>query len=447
MKINFNSLIFRTLSTLLLSSITFIIFIAMATQYTFSQGYKKLIVEKISIIENNIVPSISLNLSFGFSEAIDEIGEKTIANNDVLLLKIESNTLEKDIIFSSNDITIKEYKSIGEFISTAVLIDPTTNNNIGKITLVYSKKSYEKHMQEFYTWFIFGIVIFGLSILMISLFLYNSLKHLSLLSSALKSFNPSDPKQLLLKIDSKDEIASIASSANNMVDNLIKFLNTTKELNKKLSYNQLHLKEAQKIAHVGSWEYNISDKSLSISDEIYRILGIKKSMKITWEDFAEFIVPKDREYISSVIKNAIKNGSNFDVKCSIIVKSGNIIDLHTKGKVRKKENGITRITAVSMDITQDTKNKRTIEKLAYYDSLTGLANRLLLKDRMHKAIQSAKREKSSLAVIFLDLDHFKLINDTLGHSVGDELLIYIANVLKTHIRESDTLSRVGGDYK
>lgn len=83
--------------------------------------------------------------------------------------------------------------------------------------------------------------------------------------------------------------------------------------------------------------------------------------------------------------------------------------------------------------------------MAYYDSLTGLANRTLLKDRMHKAIQTAKREKSNLAVMFLDLDKFKLINDTLGHSVGDELLIYIAEVLKTHIRESDTLARLGGD--
>ncbi|MDA3908350.1 MAG: EAL domain-containing protein [Sulfurimonas sp.] len=98
-----------------------------------------------------------------------------------------------------------------------------------------------------------------------------------------------------------------------------------------------------------------------------------------------------------------------------------------------------------MDITNDIKNKKTIEKLAYYDSLTGLANRTLLRDRMNKAIQSAKREKTKLAIIFLDLDHFKLINDTLGHSVGDDLLIHIAEILKVHIRESDTLARLGGD--
>ena len=104
-----------------------------------------------------------------------------------------------------------------------------------------------------------------------------------------------------------------------------------------------------------------------------------------------------------------------------------------------------RITGVSMDITNDIENQKIIEKLAYFDALTGLANRTLLKDRMNKAIQNAKRSNSALAVIFLDLDHFKLINDTLGHSVGDELLAYISLLLKTQLRESDTLSRLGGD--
>lgn len=98
-----------------------------------------------------------------------------------------------------------------------------------------------------------------------------------------------------------------------------------------------------------------------------------------------------------------------------------------------------------MDITADIENKKIIEKLTYYDALTGLANRVLLKDRMAQSIQIANRNSKKAAVIFLDLDHFKLINDTLGHSVGDDLLIYIAKLLKEQLRASDTLSRLGGD--
>jgi diguanylate cyclase (GGDEF)-like protein len=98
-----------------------------------------------------------------------------------------------------------------------------------------------------------------------------------------------------------------------------------------------------------------------------------------------------------------------------------------------------------MDISSDTNNRQKIEELAYYDSLTGLANRSLLKDRVTKSIQHAKRNKEKLALIFIDLDHFKLINDTLGHGIGDELLIYISRLLEKQVRKADTVSRFGGD--
>ncbi len=86
-----------------------------------------------------------------------------------------------------------------------------------------------------------------------------------------------------------------------------------------------------------------------------------------------------------------------------------------------------------------------IHRLANYDALTGLPNRLLLNDRMLHAITMAQRNQSSLAVMFLDLDHFKDINDTLGHSVGDGLLIEMARRLKATLREEDTVTRLGGD--
>ncbi|PLY03115.1 MAG: hypothetical protein C0623_02670 [Desulfuromonas sp.] len=96
-------------------------------------------------------------------------------------------------------------------------------------------------------------------------------------------------------------------------------------------------------------------------------------------------------------------------------------------------------------ITELKHAEKEIEKLAYFDSLTNLPNRLLLSDRLHYALDWARREKESLAVMFLDLDHFKVINDSLGHSAGDELLIAVSERLTNCMRKTDTVARLGGD--
>jgi diguanylate cyclase (GGDEF)-like protein len=82
---------------------------------------------------------------------------------------------------------------------------------------------------------------------------------------------------------------------------------------------------------------------------------------------------------------------------------------------------------------------------AHHDSLTGLPNRALFNDRLEQAIIKSKRETTKVALFFLDLDHFKEINDTLGHDVGDAILVNVANRLKAVMREGDTISRLGGD--
>jgi len=88
---------------------------------------------------------------------------------------------------------------------------------------------------------------------------------------------------------------------------------------------------------------------------------------------------------------------------------------------------------------------KMLEELALNDPLTGLANRRLLDDRMAMALAHAQRNRSAMAVIYLDLDGFKAINDTLGHGVGDVLLKEVAKRLLTTVREEDTVARLGGD--
>lgn len=97
------------------------------------------------------------------------------------------------------------------------------------------------------------------------------------------------------------------------------------------------------------------------------------------------------------------------------------------------------------DISQQRSVEASLNKLAYYDALTGLPNRLLFEDRLHQGMFACKRQGSKLAVLFVDLDKFKEVNDSFGHHIGDLLLKEIARRLRSQLREEDTVSRLGGD--
>lgn len=97
------------------------------------------------------------------------------------------------------------------------------------------------------------------------------------------------------------------------------------------------------------------------------------------------------------------------------------------------------------DITPMKEHQQHLEHIAHYDALTGLANRVLLADRLQQAMNQSQRRNESLAVVYLDLDGFKTVNDTHGHEVGDQLLITVAQGMKDALREGDTLARIGGD--
>ncbi len=113
--------------------------------------------------------------------------------------------------------------------------------------------------------------------------------------------------------------------------------------------------------------------------------------------------------------------------------------------VRGCDEAITHYIASFTDITERKEVEAKITHLAHHDALTGLFNRFSLQDRLEQALSMARREQSMLAVMFIDLDRFKTINDTLGHAVGDELLIEVAKRLRYSVRESDIVARLGGD--
>lgn len=121
------------------------------------------------------------------------------------------------------------------------------------------------------------------------------------------------------------------------------------------------------------------------------------------------------------------------------------LELLTVTAITDDEGKTTHYAGLFTDITQNRKNEEQIRQLAYYDPLTKVPNRRLLEDRLEHAIRHAHRTEMRLAVMFMDLDRFKQVNDSLGHSAGDELLLQFADRVKECLREDDTLARLGGD--
>jgi diguanylate cyclase (GGDEF)-like protein/PAS domain S-box-containing protein len=151
---------------------------------------------------------------------------------------------------------------------------------------------------------------------------------------------------------------------------------------------------------------------------------------------SDFVAP---ESMDSVLDH-IRSGSEERYELFAKRKDGSIFPVEAQGKSLPYEGRMLRITAIR-DITERKEAEEQIRYLAYYDSLTGLPNRTFYKELVSRALLLAKRHHWTIAILFIDLDYFKRINDTLGHDIGDQLLRTVGDLVKTCIRKSDFIAR------
>ncbi len=164
---------------------------------------------------------------------------------------------------------------------------------------------------------------------------------------------------------------------------------------------------------------------------------------LTFSEFG-FYCLDDESFLA--MQNAIESGNEWQGEMQNRTKGGQVIwTLQHVTPIKSEDGEITHIVSTGSDITKLHDAQETIEQLAYYDELTGLPNRRLFYDRLEHSFHVANRDQSKMAVCFLDLDGFKMINDSLGHEAGDELLKEVANRLRISVRSKDTVSRLGGD--
>jgi diguanylate cyclase (GGDEF)-like protein/PAS domain S-box-containing protein len=220
-----------------------------------------------------------------------------------------------------------------------------------------------------------------------------------------------------------------------------------KRLETALIQNQKWLNEAQKIAKVGSWELEFPELKLTWSEEIYRIFELDpNAFHPSYEYFLNLIHPDDRDHVDAVFAESLKHKTPYDLVHRLLMSEGRIKYVHERGETLYDEEGNPiRSIGTVQDITKQKIVEKKIEHLAHHDPLTGLPNRALSKARAEQIIAYAKRSNTKAAFLFIDLDGFKAINDTLGHSAGDAMLKTIATRLKACVRESDIISRLGGD--
>jgi diguanylate cyclase (GGDEF)-like protein/PAS domain S-box-containing protein len=196
------------------------------------------------------------------------------------------------------------------------------------------------------------------------------------------------------------------------------------------------------------WDWDIVSGATYYSPRWWELLGYApgehEADAATWIRMAH---PDDQARLSSFMAELPTNGREyFGIEFRLRHRAGHDVPVLARGYILRDAGGrALRMSGTTSDLTERKHAERRIYELAYFDHLTGLPNRRFLAEELGKVLARAARSQQYGAVMFLDLDNFKLLNDTMGHDVGDVLLRQVAARLRAALRESDHLARLGGD--
>ncbi len=218
-----------------------------------------------------------------------------------------------------------------------------------------------------------------------------------------------------------------------------------KQAEEKLRRSEELLRHTGRLAKVGGWELLVRDRIPRWSAEVRRIHEVAPEYQPTFEEALNFYPPEARERIANAMGQLLDQGQAFDLELPFVTAKGRPLWVHVQGDAEIKEGQIVRLFGTFQDITESKHLEEQIKHMAQHDALTGLPNRNLLQDRYRQALHRAERERRLFAVLMLDLDGFKAVNDVLGHNKGDLLLQQVAERLLQCVRKTDTVCRLGGD--
>ncbi len=205
------------------------------------------------------------------------------------------------------------------------------------------------------------------------------------------------------------------------------------------------LSSAQQIASVGSWDWNRTTGEVWWSEEMHRIAGVPLDQPPSVATFLSLVHPEERATVDGLLRDAASGSGRLDYRARLLRADGEVVIVHCRGGAITGPEGDVRIIGTCQDVTSQVRMEREIEFRAHYDALTGLPNRARFLRLLGEATAATRARVDQVFVLCLDLDDFKTVNDTLGHSTGDRVLVEVADRLRTTIRPGDVVARLGGD--
>ena len=196
------------------------------------------------------------------------------------------------------------------------------------------------------------------------------------------------------------------------------------------------------------WDWDLTNNELYLSPRWWQMLGYDdhpaRSQASIW---GEYVHPDDADRFTRDLIGYLKTGvESFEGEFRIRHKDGHYVPILSRAFILRDSTGwAIRISGTNSDLTERKQAEERINQLAFYDALTGLPNRRLFMVQLQKALQQSMRSPEHGALLFIDLDNFKSLNDTLGHDKGDDLLQQVAKRLQSCVRDTDTVVRLGGD--
>lgn len=221
------------------------------------------------------------------------------------------------------------------------------------------------------------------------------------------------------------------------------------EAQKKAMESEHVLQEIMEITHGGIWDWHIPSGKVTHNYQWYASLKLEPSESLNTIDIFESILhPDDKEGVKERL-NALLNGSEslYSSEHRMLCSDGSELWVQDRGVIIERDESGAPVRAVGAftDITYQKKHQSELEYMAHYDVLTGLPNRSLKADRLKQAMANVKRVGGYVAIIYLDLDGFKEVNDSYGHDTGDLVLVQVSKSMSQILRIGDTISRFGGD--